>query len=240
MADTLLANAVYVPDGRLVGTGLIASVVDTNHGMTIGPTLTAATYTLSVLAAKGAKDWIAIGDITVDPPNCGCFFNVSTGVKGTVGSAVTASGILGPYKGFAADGTTPLDFYRCWVAFTGTAAAHTLMVLAAHADGDNTFAGDGATVSTYFWGAQVELGSRPSSPVITTGAAATRIADDLIQDPSHTLDGYDKGTIICNVISDAPAIEEGTLITVAGASNKLVFHTDSSEHISMKTVPNPS
>ena len=236
MADTLLANAVYIPDGRLVGTGLISSVVDTTHGMTIGPTLTAATYTLSVLAAKGAKDWIAIGDITVDPPNCGCFFNVSTGVKGTVGSAVTASGIWGPYKGFAAGGTTPLDFYRCWIAFTGTAAAHTLMVLPAHADGDNTFAGDGATVSTYFWGAQVELGSRPSSPIITTGAAATRIADNLQYD---TLDGYAKGTIACKVIADAAAKEEGVIVTLVGDTDLPEFHTDADEHISMKALPAP-
>lgn len=238
MTDTLSANAVYVPDGRKVGTGLIASVDDTTHGASIAVTVTEESYliyTFSVFVAPGAKNWIMLHDTIVD---CGCYFNVSTGAKGTEYAPVV-SGVQGPYRGFATDGVTPLDFYRCWIANEAGPGVHPWRFLVAEDNEDSNFEGDGATVSAYFWGAQVELGYRPSSPVITAGAAATRLADELIQDPGATLDGYDKGTIICNVIADAASAEEGTIVTLNGDATRLAFHTDDEEHISMKQLELP-
>lgn len=240
MADTLLENAVYVPDGRLIGTGLIASTVTGAHGMYIAPTLAADAYTLSVFAAPEDKDWIVIYNDTVGPTGqCGCYFDVANGVKGTEGSSIFAAGIEGPYKG-GYTGGTDLDFYRCWIGFTGTAAAHTLCLLAADADGDNTFAGTTGVVSAYFWGAQCELGYRPTSPIITDGAAASRVADELAYNSGATIADFDKGTISCKVVSDMAAVEEGTIVTLDGDSTRLSFHTDNEEHISMKMVPLPT
>lgn len=235
MADTLSENAVYVPDGRLVGTGLIASTDDTYHGMSITATITGVPYTYSVFAAPEDKNWIVMGIPGVVGP---CFFDVEAGVVGVTGSLVDVAEIQGPYKG-GYTGGTDLDFYRCWISFTAGAGEQTFVLLLANSNDpdDIEFAGDGVTVSSYFWGAQVELGSRPSSPIITAGAAATRLGDELEYD---TLSDYDKGTIVCNVISDAAAVEEGTIISVMGDVDQLRFHTDASEHISMKEEANPS
>ena len=236
MTDTLITNAVYVPDGRLVGTGLLADSGNVNHGMYIGPTLTADAHVFSVFAAPEDKDWIALYNDTVGPTGeCICYFDVINGVKGTEGSSIFAAGIEGPYRG-GYTGGADLDFYRCWIGFTGTAAAHTLVLLAANGDGSLPFEGDPINPSTYFWQAQCELGSRPSSPIVTTGAAATRVADNLQYD---ILDGYAKGTIACKVIADAAAKEEGVIVTLVGDTDLPEFHTDADEHISMKALPAP-
>jgi hypothetical protein len=88
---------------------------------------------------------------------------------GTVGAAATAS-IDGPYLN---------GFYRCSVFHTAAVDSVPFEIGPADADGDNTFLGDGVTLNTYQWGAQLEQTTRlrPSSLIYTAAATRTRDKD---------------------------------------------------------------
>jgi hypothetical protein len=116
--------------------------------------------------------------------NAYAYYNLSTGAVGTVGAGANSTGIEAWGGGW----------YRCWIAYTGGAAAHDHEIFPAEADGDETFAGDDATASIYVWGAQHEDDGTviPSSYIPTTTAAATRIKDAL----SRTISGMTTGKFV--------------------------------------------
>jgi hypothetical protein len=102
------------------------------------------------------------------------YFNINTGVAGTpVGNVLSYN--MRAY----ADG-----WYRCWMIYQGGTGAHTHHAGAAHADGDDDFAGDASTTNVYIWGLQHEYDSvynieYPTSIIYTTGSAVTRTASVL-------------------------------------------------------------
>jgi hypothetical protein len=186
--DTVTTDDTACPDKRVVADALKADSTDGQHGLSLTATLTANDYCFSVFAKKGNKDWVKLENTTVS--NCYAYFNVSTGALGsTPGSGVSEAHIYGPYYN---------DFYRVDIVFMGTAASHTFRALSASADNDDTFVGDGSTVNTYFWGAQVEQADYPSSPVITDGATATRTTDQLVfKGDDGNVTNNQKGMCLC-------------------------------------------
>lgn len=166
--DDISVNAIAAPDGNTTADGLIAGLLDEDHGVTQDVTLTSAAYHFSVWAKVGDKNHIYLSDNTV--ANAYAYFNLATGAVGTTGAGATAR--------ISAWGN---GWYRCMIRYTGTVAAHTHQISPAEADNDNVFTGDGATVNTYVWGAQVELMGigMSSSYIPTTTATATRNADVL-------------------------------------------------------------
>jgi len=132
------------PNKQLEAMSLVADSTNGVHGIYQSITLTAATWCFSIFAKKGNQDWIALADATV--ANTLSYFNISTGVLGTVGSAADA------YIEDWGNG-----WCRCCIVFTGTAASHNIQIYTAEADGDAIFSGDGVTINTYLWGAQCEV-----------------------------------------------------------------------------------
>ena len=167
-AGDIIDTGIAGPDGRLAASGLIADATDGQHGLVVSVgNLRVETHTHSVFAKPGNKNWILLYDFNT---TCGCYFNVATGAIGTVAGTLVDQRITGPYFG---------GFYRCEISFTGTTAEHAVLVQSADADGNEEFAGDGATVNTYIWGAQCELGEKATSPIISVGGGTTRQADVL-------------------------------------------------------------
>lgn len=141
---------------------VIADAVDTLHAVEQSVTLTAATWFIRGEAKRGDKDWLFVYVPTL--VNASAYFNLLNGTVGTVGAGATAKiRDLG-------DGKMQWE-----LAVTGTAAAHTPRIAPAEADGDNSFAGDGATPNVYVGRINVSLVG--GSYIKTTTAAVTRLAD---------------------------------------------------------------
>lgn len=183
--DTVTDADEVCPDGRTAAASLIADSTDGSHGHRIQPTLTAATYTFSTFEKPGNNNWVCLFNNTV--AGCSCYFNVSTGAKGTQGVGCTGY-IEGPFYN---------GYYRISIVFTGTAAVHDLRIYSCSADNDLTFAGDGSTKNMYTWNAQCEQKEYMSSPIRTSGATATRLGESLQMVAGDNIGGEDRaqGTI---------------------------------------------
>ena len=165
--DTQSLNAIAAPDGETTADGNIADATDGQHGFTQAVTLTAALWTISVHAKAGDQTHLYLSDDTV--ANADIYADLSDCTAGTVGAAVRDSFVFDYGNGWC----------RVGITFTGTAAAHTIRIASAAADTDDTFAGDAATVNTYFWGMQGESKDHLTSYIATTTTATTRTADNL-------------------------------------------------------------
>jgi len=190
--DVVANDAAVCPDGRTAAASIVADATDTQHGVSIVATLTNTTYTFSNYFSPGEEDWVKLEDTTV--ADCWCYFNLATGAVGSSGAGATGY-TRGPFLGDAEDA------YCCGITLMGTAAAHTLRAISAHADGDDDYAGDGVSVYLCMWGAQVEANDYMTSPIITDGATATRLKDQLrFKGDDGNITNNKRGTIVCDVL----------------------------------------
>jgi hypothetical protein len=191
--DTLTADDADTPDRRTVVTSLIADATDGQHGAqeSNAPTLTAAKWTYSRFMAAGENGFGYLEDETV--ANTRSYFDLVNGTVASEGSAADAR-IDGPYYSDIG------DMYRCEITFDGTVAAHTLSWGSAVAADDVDFAGDGASKYIYTFGAQVELGAKASSYILTEGAEATRASDKLSYNGDNVT--ASTGAAVANVLVD--------------------------------------
>lgn len=197
--DTIDTTGTESSEYDSVLQGIVADATDTLHGVSQSVTLTAATWYIRGEAKRGDKDWLYVDVSTI--ANATAYFDLLNGVAGTVGAGAAAKiRDLG-------DGKMQWE-----IAVTGTAAAHTVRVCAANADGDNDFAGDGATTNVYAGRISVSLVG--GSYIKTTTAAVTRLADAPLDYRGLTLPT--RGTIAVDVLM--PNRDLGTT-TLAGLND---------------------
>tara|TARA_S200002703_G_scaffold85107_2_gene73506 strand:- start:781 stop:2136 length:1356 start_codon:yes stop_codon:yes gene_type:complete len=163
--------------------GIVAKTAEgTNHNFTAS-----TDYTASVFVKKLDFDFIQlICENFSGLADTNVYFNVSTGA---VGTETNATGFIEDYGN---------GWYRCAMKFNlGTNADLSGRVLFrfADGDGDNSVPRDG-TDSMYFWGAQLEEGSYPTSLIKTSGSAVTRSADAASGAGDSTLFNDSEGTIV--------------------------------------------
>ena len=162
---SITANTTTAPDGTTTADTLTENSSTSEHIVYCGFISEAAYYTLSVFAKANTRNWISLyaGGIWQS-------FNLSTGVVGTTGSAVSAT-------------ITPVGngWYRCVVTRLMTATNDYWQLNIA--TGDNTslsspisYTGNG-TGSVYIWGAQVEKTYGVTSYIPTVASTVTRAAD---------------------------------------------------------------
>ncbi|KKM55205.1 hypothetical protein LCGC14_1552850 [marine sediment metagenome] len=153
------------PDGNGTADKVIL-VSNDSHYVEQTVTVTAAPWTFSVFARAAELDWIHI--ILQAGANAGAFFDLTNGVVGTVQGGVNTAGIDDIGGGW----------YRVWIERTPTSGGQVARIFLAEADNDAiiTFAAD---TGIHLWGAQVELGSTPTSYIPTTTGTVTRTADSL-------------------------------------------------------------
>jgi len=180
--DAVSSNSatILAPDGTATADGMIGDADDVEHIFRQSITLTAVAWVYSVDVMAGNKNWIALRNNTV--ANTLTYFNIANCFLGTKGSAVTA-------------GTIPLNgsWCRVWISFTGTAASSQHDLISAEANEDDTFIGDSATVNSWFTNVQMEIGSFPSSRILTTTTAITRNGDLFKVDPFKYTDSLPIG-----------------------------------------------
>ena len=146
---------------------LISDSTNLYHGVYQSVVLTAVKNTFSVYAKAGNKNWLYL---TLEGDPYAAYYDLANGVVGTVTAANDETGAIEDCGG---------GWYRCSLTGTLIADTYTCGIYSANADNDLDFAGDGTTVNTYLWGAQLEALNFATSYVPTTTAAATRNADIL-------------------------------------------------------------
>jgi hypothetical protein len=163
-AGDSFSAATTAPNGQATALGIIGDSTDGRHFIQIQSAYATNTYCYSFFAKAGNQTW-AIGTINVAT----AFFNLSgAGSIGTTGGAgYVSSGIQ-----FIGNG-----WYRCYVVSTISVGNRWVLMGPAGGDNDDTFAGDGSTVNAYCWGAQIELGTYPSSYIPTVASYVTRTVD---------------------------------------------------------------
>jgi len=159
---SITANATTAPDGTTTADILTATI-----GVGATPyiyqtfTLSATNYRFSVYAKPNGKNWVFLSP--TQGSNVGVWFDVSNGVVGT-----QSSGYTGTIEA-AANG-----FYRCTVAFTGTAVVWFMVVWAVASDGSLAAYTGTTTNGLFIWGADLRTGS--SAGTYQRIAAATDYA----------------------------------------------------------------
>lgn len=155
-------NTTIAPDGTLTADTIqnLGSGYLTQSNIA----LTTNTYTQSIFAKKNNNDWIAIYTSDMGSNYAVAWFNLNTGVKGTVSAVGTFS---------SATSTMTADangFYRCSITFTKPTTISTDSAIIVP-DADNSFA---RTIgkNAYIWGAQIQQSTLSSYQVITTTPAS--------------------------------------------------------------------
>lgn len=168
----IAANATAAPDGAAGADKLYETTVTDVHTVYRSFSGSAATrYTFSLFVKAAGRSSIVINLQNIGDPgtNFGCFFNLASGAWGN-------SYFSGPDAKSAVQ--YPGGWWRLSVSKLFTNAYATCQVeLRLSPDGATTYyAGDGSS-GVYVWGAQLEVGSSPTSYIPTTSASVTRPAD---------------------------------------------------------------
>ena len=176
---TVSANSVTSPDGTQNADTLTPNTTNGSHRVEQDKATVAQVFTQSIFAKANGYNFVAVengGEIA--------YFNLSTGVVGTV-SAGTAS-IQNMGNGW----------YRC--IFTATAVNTKSYFYVASVDNSISFAGNG-TSGIYVWGAQFEAGSYATSYIQSTSSSATRVADACSKTGISSLIGGTSGTVFFDI-----------------------------------------
>jgi hypothetical protein len=195
---TITANTTVAPDGTTTASKLVEDTSNNLHRVAQVPTLTAVPHTATIYAKPAGRNWIYIANASLSQA---AYFNVSTGVIGTVVGATTAT--IAP----AGNG-----WYRCSITSTPSAAAQNYSFYTANADLSFSYTGDG-TSGLFLWGAQLEAGAFATSYIPTIASTVTRSAD--------------VATITGSLFSQWYGQSEGTLLTKFVPTNSIANNTRS-------------
>ena len=145
-------------------------------------TFSATKYTYSIFAKMDEVPFLSIGEASSGSgyPRKS-WFNIQNGTLGTIDAAHTAK--IENYGN---------GWYRCSISFTATAGANSILNYLSDADysGIST-----SNKGSYFWGAQLEEGSYPTSYIPTLSTSVTRIADACYKTGVSDVIGQTEGTI---------------------------------------------
>jgi hypothetical protein len=160
---TVTANATTSPDGTINADRVVASTIGNARGVFASITTTAVAHTISVFAKAAGLNWLCIYD-PAGSGTGGAWFNLATGVVGTVTAGYTAA-ITNFGNGW----------YRC--SIVRTLAAGTSFAFFGGVDGDNTVTVSSTTNGVFLYGAQLEAGAFATSYIPTVASTVTRNAD---------------------------------------------------------------
>jgi hypothetical protein len=163
LGSTVTANTTAAPDGTQTADKLAEDATTAPHYVTrAAADFTAgSTYTLSVYAKASERQWVAVG--FNNEANRLAWFNLSTGVVGTVQPSIMATSIQSVGDGW----------YRCSVTSAVSTTNPYPSAMVANADGVSSYAGTAGS-GIFIWGAQLEPVTYQTAPgpyVATTASA---------------------------------------------------------------------
>jgi hypothetical protein len=163
---TVTANQTISPDGsqnadRFAENTSTASHLISRSGISIA---SGVSHTLSVFAkANGRNTFRLFKD---DGSGAFAFFNLNSGSIGTTSSATAKMVNYGN------------GWYRCSITFTSTSTSIYVQFLLSQDNETTSYLGDGSS-GMYFWGAQLEEGSYPTSYISWDGSGTTTRSADV-------------------------------------------------------------
>jgi hypothetical protein len=167
------------------------------------------TYTMSFFFKAGTAASIQLSFSSTCFSGLGyANFNLTTGVVVSTGGTLVASGIIPLANGW----------YRAWIAATATLTTPQPFGMLFNNNNSSatrapSYVGTGISLSV--WGAQVEVGSSPSSYIPTTSAAVTRTDNIAISGTLATTLAGATGTIVANTSSSKQSVA-ATLVDANG------------------------
>jgi hypothetical protein len=191
------------PDSNIDYQGIVASSdASTTHHVSDSVTTTAVDYCFSGIFKQGDQPAIKLNNFTT----------------GAFGFFDLTDGTIGTNSGLTDYGSVNLggDNWLIWIVMTCTAAANNFILFPCPSKTSDTFTGDDSTVSTYAAFMQIELGTKPSSRIVTTGATVTRPADSLQYNGDNVTAG--QGAFVADVLIDDHVPDDGMYL-VFGANN---------------------
>ena len=181
-------NASSDPLGTQTADTIIADGTSGEHGLSQAVTMTAVRHVYSVWADPDNMPCVYLEDATAT--NVSAYFDTTTCTAGTTGANVIQAIAESDWLGTRC---------RVGISYVGTAASHTLRVLACESDGDKIFTGDAATANTSLFCAQLEVGDYPSSCIESAGTQGTRSLADLVYDGANVPVG--QGSVVCSGVA---------------------------------------
>ena len=186
------------PDGTDNAFKLVEDTSTGSHRMSNAAAITQATdYSISFIAKQGERKYIACGIRYNSTNGSYAQFNLDTGLVESTNAIFTA----GVFSVSNAKITQLADgYYLCSATFNSDRAG----VVMAFAMSDipfvggnidtHTYTGDG-TSGVYIWGAQLEVGSYPTSYIPTDGGTVTRVADQYSKTGISNLINSEEGVL---------------------------------------------
>lgn len=168
---TVVADSVANPmDGATTANSLMETVTNAEHTIAQAAVITANPVVFYRVLKANGRDWARLKITDSAATVKTAFFNLSTGVVGTVSSGAT-SGIV-PVPGAT-------GWYLCWMVFTAPASGSATFLAQPSTDGSTvSYAGD-VTKGLYAFAAQAEQASAYHAYIHTTTVSRTGSAPNL-------------------------------------------------------------
>jgi hypothetical protein len=162
---TCTTNSISSPDGTINASLIVEGSFNDVHYHRQNLSISSGTYTVSVYAKAKERYIVSFGGAATGRK----YFNLQTGTVGSTAFGSPASTSITPVGN---------GWYRLSVtgpSYAGGLGEHIQLILANNIENE-TYSGDG-TSGAYFWGAQVEAGSFPTSYIPTVATSVVRSAD---------------------------------------------------------------
>jgi hypothetical protein len=228
--STIALNATTAPDGTLTAEKLNETTSASSQYIAYQLyTATAADYCISVYAKAAERSWLHLRFDT-DAPVIGAWYNLSSGTLGSVGTGVVAT-IQNMGNGW----------YRCTYERKATAVSHYAVIGVSNNNSAQIYAGTAGS-GIYIWGAQLELGTYPTSYYLTTTAAATRAADvSASVAATRAVDTVTGSGLIYSTVTDPNAVySSGTTYALAAKVRYLSRVYESLQATNLNHTPSTS
>ena len=182
---TVLANQAVSPDGTTNADLFYPTTSGNNRTLDRSISFTnGVTYTATVYIKAAGLTWYRFYGINAASSLDAVWFNIATGTIGTIGANLVSATIESQGNGWYKLTATQVAVGTSGTFYQGPVDGNDLNSVTAN-----------ATNGFYVWGAQVELGSTATSPIITAGSAVTRLADAASKTGISSLIGQTEVTI---------------------------------------------
>jgi hypothetical protein len=191
--STITANTIVSPSGiQDADTLTSTSTIDENQvrfGTFSILGNVGSSYTTSVYAKKGTANYLRIRNLFVNNGGSdgNAWFNLTNGTTGTIQSSQIAT-IEDAGNGW----------WRCSLTGVVGSSSSFNFIDIGFADADNDYI-PSTIINGYIWGAQLEVGSYPTSYIPTTSASVTRNADVISKTGISSLIGQTEGTLFVDL-----------------------------------------
>jgi hypothetical protein len=209
---TITSNTITAPDGTLTGDKLVETSGAGVRQLYKTPSLSAVSHSFSAYFKASERYWFKL-NLT----GSGAYFDLSTGVIGTIDAGVTAA--------MTAVGN---GWYRCSIVRTVSAGTNYTEIQLALTNGGGSYTGDGYS-GIFIWGAQLEAGAFPTSYIPTVASQVTRSADSASMTGTNFSDWYrpDEGTLYGEYVSgESQGTQAVAYIGDNTVNNRIVVYDD--------------